>query len=147
MDDLDRTILNRLQRGLPICERPFLTVAHELGTSEEILLQRVDRMERGGFLTRFGPLFNAERMGGALTLAAMAVPPERFDEVTEAVNAFPEVAHNYARDHYLNMWFVLATETPQRIREVIGAIETATGCRVHNFPKREEFYVGLHFNA
>ncbi len=147
MDELDRDILNELQRGMPICERPFQVVAEQLGTDEAELLRRLEAMQEEGLLTRFGPLFNAQRMGGALTLAALAVPKERFDEATAIVNAFPEVAHNYAREHWLNMWFVLATELPERIDGVIAEIEEATGLKVYNFPKREEFYVGLHFRA
>jgi hypothetical protein len=45
------------------------------------------------------------------------------------------------------MWFVLATETPARINEVIGEIEKATGYAVYNMPKLEEFFVGLRFEA
>ena len=56
---------------------------------------------------------------------------------------FPEVAHNYARDHELNMWFVIATEQPERAAEVIAAIEQETGCKVYDMPKQEEFYIGL----
>jgi hypothetical protein len=67
--------------------------------------------------------------------------------VAEIVNGFPEVAHNYAREHEFNMWFVLATETPARINEVIGEIEKATGYTVYNMPKLEEFFVGLRFEA
>ena len=55
----------------------------------------------------------------ALTLAAMAVPEARFDEVAAIVNGFPEVAHNYQRTHALNMWFVAATERPERIAAVL----------------------------
>ncbi|RKZ58575.1 MAG: Lrp/AsnC family transcriptional regulator, partial [Candidatus Parabeggiatoa sp. nov. 2] len=53
----------------------------------------------------------------------------------------------YARDHELNMWFVLATERPERINEVIKKIETQTGLRVYNMPKQAEYYVGLRFEA
>ena len=66
-------------------------------------------------LTRFGPMVQIERMGGAFVLAALQVPEARYDEVTALVNALPQVAHNYRREHALNMWFVLATETPQGI--------------------------------
>jgi len=100
-----------------------------------------------GLLTRFGPLFHAENMGGALSLCAMTVPAENFDEVVEQVNAFPEVAHNYQRDHEMNMWFVLATETPDQLAECLQKIEKTTGIPVFNLPKKEEFYVGLHFKV
>ncbi|HID46524.1 MAG TPA: Lrp/AsnC family transcriptional regulator, partial [Chromatiaceae bacterium] len=96
-------------------------------------------------LSRFGPLYHAERMGGGLSLCAMAIPEQDYDRVTDQVNSFREVAHNYAREHELNMWFVLATETPGRIAEVLKEIEALTGYTVYNMPKQEEFYVGLHF--
>lgn len=147
LDTLDRAIINQLQGGFPICESPYAVVAEQLGTTEGELIQRVQRLLDEKILSRFGPMYHAERLGGGLTLAAMAIPEELFDEVAEQVNAFPEVAHNYAREHELNMWFVLATETPQRITEVINEIEERTGFDVINMPKEKEFFIGLRFEA
>jgi DNA-binding Lrp family transcriptional regulator len=145
MDATDRAIVNKLQGGFPIAERPYAEAAVGLGIGEGELIDRLERMLAEGTLSRFGPMYHAERMGGAFTLAAMAVPAERFEEVAEIVGAFPEVAHNYARDHALNMWFVLATEDKARIAEVISEIEARTGLAVLDMPKIEEFYVGLRF--
>ena len=77
----------------------------------------------------------------------MTVPGDRFDAVAETVNGFPEVAHNYAREHALNMWFVVATERPERVGEVIAEIERATGLEVHDMPKIDEFFIGLRLEA
>jgi len=145
MDSLDRTIINELQGGLPICERPYAVAAARLGIDEAVLIERLQRLLDDGLLSRFGPMYHAERLGGALTLAALRVPVDDFDAVAAKVNAHPEVAHNYAREHAFNMWFVLGTETPERIAEVIAAIERETGLKVYNMPKLEEFFVGLHF--
>ncbi|WP_280546941.1 MULTISPECIES: AsnC family transcriptional regulator [unclassified Halomonas] len=147
LDDLDATdrhLINRLQDGLPLVARPYAAVAEALGIAEDDLLGRLSRLRDGGVLSRFGPMYHAERLGGGLTLAALAVPEPDFDRVSEVVNAFPEVAHNYRREHELNMWFVLATETPERIAETIAGIEAATGLPVFNMPKEEEFHVRLH---
>jgi len=105
------------------------------------------RLLDAGVLTRFGPMFNAEALGGAVTLAAMAVPPERFEAVAEMVNGRREVAHNYARDHALNMWFVIATDQPQDIAGVIAGIAADSGLAVYNFPKQEEFFIGFKVDA
>ena len=75
------------------------------------------------------------------------MPEAQFEQTAEQVNAFQEVAHNYARDHAFNMWFVLATETPERIDEVVAEIEEVTGYRVYNLPKKEEYFVGLRFEV
>ena len=147
MNERDRAIINGLQGDFPICERPFEVAASRLGLSEQELIEGIGDLLDQGVLSRFGPLFNAERMGGALSLAAMKVPDAEFDAVAETVNTFPEVAHNYARDHALNMWFVVATETPARYRQVIREIEAATGLTVYDMPKIREYFVGLRLEV
>ena len=98
-------------------------------------------------LTRFGPMFQVERMGGAFVLAALAAPEADFDRVASEVNALPEVAHNYRREHALNMWFVLATETPEGIQTAIERIERSTGLQVYAFPKLKEYFVEMKLAA
>lgn len=147
MDTVDRAIINAYQGGFPVTSRPYRDAASAIGIGEDELIQRIGRLLETGVLSRFGPMYHAEKLGGGLTLAAMAVPEADFDTVAAIVNAFPEVAHNYARQHHLNMWFVLATETPERIAEVIAEIERATGLPVFDMPKEREFFVGLRFEA
>ena len=147
MDELDRRIINELQGGFPVSERPFREAAEQLATTESELITRLRCMLDDGLLTRFGPMYHAENMGGAVSLCAMKVPAARFDEVATQVNTFTEVAHNYQRDHEMNMWFVVATETPDELDATIQNIERLTGIPVFNLPKQEEFYVGLHFQV
>ncbi len=147
MDTLDRAILNTLQDGFPVCERPFAVVAARLGTSEGILIERLEALLRVGFLSRFGPLYHAERLGGALLLAAMRVPTADLERIAALVNRFPEVAHNYARDHDLNLWFVIATEHPERVPVIVAEMESLTGLKVYPFPKREEYFLGLRLEV
>ena len=147
MDALDRAIINRLQGGFPLCERPYAAVAEQLGSSEDEVLARVERLLRDRVLTRFGPMFHAERLGGGLSLVAMKIPPGDFERVAEIVNAMPEVAHNYAREHALNMWFVLATETPEGQREALDRIERETGFPAYAMPKIREYFVELKLHA
>lgn len=147
MDDQDRAIINRLQGGFPVCEQPYAAVGGSLGISEDELIVRIEHLLNDKVLTRFGPMFDAEKMGGAFSLAAMQVPAEDFERVAGIVNDLPQVAHNYQREHRLNMWFVLATDSAQGISEAIASIEAATGYRVFNMPKQEEYFIGLHFEV
>lgn len=147
LDELDRRIINALQGGFPISDEPYREVAESLGTTEAELLARLERLLADKVLTRFGPMFQIERLGGRFVLAALAVPEDRFAEVTELVNALPEVAHNYRREHRLNMWFVLATETPDGIADATRRIEAATGLPVFAFPKLREFFVDMRLKA
>lgn len=147
LDAIDRAIVNRLQDGIAVTERPYADAARTLGIDEAELIARLQRMLDQGVLSRFGPLFHADRMGGALTLAALKVPDADFDRVAATVNALPDVAHNYRRDHEYNMWFVIAAASPGRVAEVIDEIERATGLAVLNLPRIDEFHIGLRLEA
>ncbi len=147
MDELDRAIINALQGDFPLCDEPYRVAAAGLGIAESELIARLERMLQARELTRFGPMFQVERMGGAFVLAAIAVPEADFERVTEIVNTFPEVAHNYRREHALNMWFVLATETPEGIDDTVKRIETAIGLTVYAFPKEREYFVEMKLAA
>lgn len=146
-DGIDRAIINGLLDGFPLSPRPYADAAASLGITEEALLTRLRSLLERGILTRFGPLFRPESIGGLAILAALSVPTERFDEVTATVNAYPEVAHNYQRDHRWNMWFVVATATPERAWAVLAEIEAVTGLTVVALPKEHEFFLDLRLTA
>ncbi len=146
-DDIDAKLINHLQNGFPICDTPYLQVANELNLTEEDVLNRLKNLLENGTLSRFGALYHAEKMGGALTLAAIKVPENDFETVTDIVNSFPEVAHNYQRNHELNMWFVVATETPEQLTQTLEKIEQQTNLPVFNMPKINEYFVGLKLEA
>lgn len=147
LDSTDRAILNALQDGFPLTPRPYDDAGANLGVTGEDLIVRLARLRDLGAITRFGPFFDAAEMGGAFCLCAMAVPVHRFDAVMTQVNAHPEVAHNYERTHALNMWFVLATDTPDGIDRTARAIEDETGLKVMLFPKLEEYFIGFRVQA
>lgn len=147
LDDVDRRIINGLQGGFPVCDRPYAVAARHLGLEESELLVRLKRLLDGKVLTRFGPLFNADRMGGSNVLAAMSVPSGDFDRIAQFVNAQPEIAHNYRRNHRLNMWFVGAAETPEKVEAVFRYIEDISGYLIYRFPKEREYFVELKLKA
>jgi DNA-binding Lrp family transcriptional regulator len=147
LDALDRALINVLQDGIPLCDEPYAAVGARLGIDAEEVLRRLTALLERGVLTRFGPLYQVEKIGGAYLLAALKAPEERFDEVAAAVNALPEVAHNYRREHAFNMWCVLAAETPAGIATAIEKIEKATGLKVFAFPKEREYFVELKLDA
>jgi len=140
---LQRDFLNRFQGGFPLTGRPYHRVAAMLGTDEATLISNVGGLLEDGWLTRFGPLFDAERLGGRFTLAALCVPEADFNRTAVTVNSLPQVAHNYRRDHPLNMWFVLAAPSGSRLRETIMRIQSLTGLPLYDFPKLREFHLGF----
>lgn len=147
LDETDRRIINRLQGGFPICEWPYLEAARALGLAEHELIERIGILLKAGVLTRFGPLFNADRLGGANVLAAMALPEADFERIAAFVSAQPEIAHNYRRDHALNLWFVGAAETPEKVEATFQYIESVSTYPIYRFPKEREFFVELKLKA
>ena len=143
MDETDRAIVNHLQGGFPLVREPFKSAADQLDLSEQELILRIEGMLASGILTRFGPLYQIERLGGHFLLAAMAVPAADFERVAGIVNAKPEIAHNYEREHHLNMWFVVAAEGDAAITQVITDIEHESGYPVLLFPKEQEYFVEM----
>ena len=113
-------------------------------SADPAVLRQPQWQQDADWIEQFSLAFVA---GGAFVLAAMKVPEAEFDRVAAQVNAFPEVAHNYRRDHALNMWFVLATATPEGIAETTAAIEADTGLAVFAFPKEREYFVEMKLRA
>ncbi|MGB9952661.1 Lrp/AsnC family transcriptional regulator [Haloarcula marismortui] len=148
---VDRAVLNAFQGGFPVVERPFEPAAsaltdHGVDIDADELLTRVQDLDDAGVLTRFGALINAEAIGGTATLVATHAPEDSYDEHAEIINAYPEVAHNYEREHpHLNMWFVVSVAEESRVEEVLADIEAETGEETYNLPKQQEFHVGAKF--
>ncbi|AGN01887.1 AsnC family transcriptional regulator [Salinarchaeum sp. Harcht-Bsk1] len=155
----DRAIINAYQGGFPVVADPFDAAAEalrergaEAGFDEiadidaDELLDRIAQLDDDGTLSRFGPLVNADEIGGTATLVAIHAPEDRYDEVVEAINDFDEVAHNYAREHpHLNVWFVVSVADADRVDDVLAEIEAETGQEPYNLPKLQEFRVSAHF--
>jgi siroheme decarboxylase len=147
----ERAVVNAFQGGFPVVERPFGPAAAALceagvDITATDLLETIRDLDERGVLSRFGPLVNAQEIGGAATLVAMHAPEDRFDEVVEAVNDHREVAHNYEREHpHLNVWFVVSVADEGRVADVLAEIEAETGQETYNLPKQREFRVEAKF--
>ncbi len=145
MDDaLEFRLLNEFQRDFPLCPAPFAELAERLGVGEKAVLSGLEKLRREGKISRVGAVFAPKRIG-ASTLAAMAVPPEQLAAVAAAVNRFPEVNHNYEREHRYNLWFVVTAGSEGRLQATLGAIEKAAGYALLSLPLLEEFHIDLGF--
>ncbi len=141
----DRSLVYRLlhdfQQNFPICPAPFAELAGRLGVAENVVLRMLEQLRREGRISRVGAVFAPKRIG-ASTLAAVAVPSEMLDRVARAINRFPEVNHNYEREHRYNLWFVVTAGSEGRLRAALGAIEQAVGYPVVAFPMLRDFRTG-----
>jgi DNA-binding Lrp family transcriptional regulator len=138
-------LLNDFQHGFPLLPRPYARIAELLGIGEERTLHLLRHLAGRGYFSRIGAVFAPHRIG-ASTLAALAAPPEMLEAIAARVSAYPEVNHNYEREHRYNLWFVIAAPDRQRVEQVCLEIELATGCPVISLPLVEEFHIDLGFD-
>ncbi|RDZ38839.1 Lrp/AsnC family transcriptional regulator [Haloferax sp. Atlit-47N] len=144
IDEVDAALIDGYQSGFPVERRPFRVVAAELGIDEDDALDRVRRLRDDGVFRRFGPVLNPPVIGSS-TLAAVAAPEERFDEVAEIINGYRQVNHNYRRAHDWNMWFVVTAGSRETRDRILDEIEERTGCEVLNLPMLTDYYIDLEF--
>ena len=130
---LDFRLLNDFQRNFPLCPAPFAELAARLGVAESAVLRMLEQLRRDGKIARVGAVFAPNRIG-ASTLAAMAVATEKLRIVAETISRFPEVNHNYEREHRYNLWFVVTAGSEGRLLAVLGAIEQAVGYSMLKLP-------------
>lgn len=141
---LERELLDGFQKEFPLEPRPFRAIAERLGCDEETVLVLLRRMKDAGLITRIGPVFAPHR-AGASTLAAMAVPEDRLEEVANLVSEYDEVNHNYEREHDFNLWFVLTAPSADRVAAVLDEIADRAGLSVMELPLEEAFHIDLGF--
>jgi siroheme decarboxylase len=145
LSPLERRLLNEFQRGFPLSPTPYRELARRLGVSEGEVLATLERLTDAGAVSRVGPVFRPHSIG-ASTLAAMAVPADRLDEIAALVSGYAEVNHNYEREHRFNLWFVVTGASKQRLRQVLFDIERRSGIRVLDLPLMSDYHIDLGFD-
>ncbi len=148
MDIIDRKLINLVQNGLPIESRPFLALAEELNIAEKEVIERLEVLKKHGYIRRIGGIFDSKKLGYVSTLCAISVPKEKVEEVSEIVNSYEEVTHNYIREHYYNMWFTLIASSKERIDTIIEDIKLKTSINeLLNLPSVKLFKIKATFDV
>ena len=144
MEVLFKKLLNDFQRNFPLEPTPFTKIARCLNTSPETVLNALKELQDKGAVSRVGPVFRPNTVG-ASTLAAIAVPAEKLEMVAATVTEFPQVNHNYEREHHYNLWFVVTAENSAALAETLSQIQLKTGYRVLSLPLVKDYYIDLGF--
>lgn len=136
--------LDRFQQALPLTETPYADMACELGIEEEQLLALLNSLQHKRIISRIGAVFRPNRVGVS-TLAAMAVPQNRLQDIAELINAYPSVNHNYEREHHFNLWFVVTAESHQQLQAILQDMQKKTGIVILSLPMEKEYHIDLGF--
>lgn len=146
LDDTEKLILNRIQSDFPICPRPYLAIAEELGLTEKKVLGYIAKLKQKGIIRRIGGNFGPEKLGFFSTLCAAKVPEDKIDFFAETVNRYPGVTHNYQRDNEFNIWFTFIAPSRAEIEENLARISEVTGVtEILNLPATKLFKIRAHF--
>ncbi|MDP2828280.1 MAG: Lrp/AsnC family transcriptional regulator [Sulfuricellaceae bacterium] len=142
---LEMRLLNDYQHDFPLVAAPFAHLAEALGSTEGEVLKTLGRLQQQGTVSRVGAVVRPRSIG-ASTLAALAVPEDRLDEVADMVSNYPEVNHNYQREHSFNLWFVAAAADEVALQRVLNEIESRAGCALLVLPLEEDYHIDLGFD-
>ncbi|MEZ5933027.1 MAG: Lrp/AsnC family transcriptional regulator [Alphaproteobacteria bacterium] len=143
-DPINQALLDRYQRDFPMVEHPFAVIGQALGLAEKEVIARFEALKQCGAISRVGAVVAPHRAGWS-TLAAIAVPDERLEDVAALVSSFPEVNHNYQREHAFNLWFVVTGEDRRHVARVLDEISEKTGLEMLDLPLEEAFHIDLGF--
>ena len=148
MDEIDRKILNNLQKDFPVSTRPYHVLGRKLGCSEEEVFSRVKKMKRAGLIRRLGASFDSRKLGFKSTLVGMKVPAKRLKRVISIVNKYEGVTHNYLREDKFNLWFTLIAPSQEAIESILHQIREKSGIEdILNLPAKRLFKINVNFNV
>ena len=141
---LEKRLLNDFQHDLPLSPTPYADIAQQLGVTEDEVMVTIDSLQQSGVISRIGPVFTPNRIGVS-TLAAMSIPDDEVECVARIISAFPEVNHNYQREHAFNLWFVVTASSEEHLAIVLHEIEQHAEYPLMSLPMLEDYFIDLGF--
>jgi DNA-binding Lrp family transcriptional regulator len=120
-------------------------LAEVLGTSETNVIERLRARTEAGQVTRLGATC-APNTISASTLAAVAAPEDRIEEVAEIIGAEPGVNHSYLRENDWNLWFVATGPDRAHVDGALDRIAQRSGLRVLDLRLVRPFNLDLGFS-
>ena len=142
--ELIQQLLNEFQHNFPLSATPYADMASKLGITEQAVIDLLSELKAENILSRVGAVFRPNRVG-ASTLAAMAIPEHRLEEVADIISSYPAVNHNYEREHHFNLWFVATAENVTQLNAILEDMERKTEIRILSLPMEKDYHIDLGF--
>ena len=135
-DTTDRKLLNLVQAGFPLTQRPFEDLGKQLGTTGDDVISRIRHLKNEGIIRQISPVVDGRRLGFHPTLVAARIPEDDLPRAEDAIRRHPGVSHGYERDHHFNVWFTLALPAGADVAEAIFPL-----------PATRLFKIGAYFDV
>ena len=143
---IDRKLFDLLQVKFPLTKHPYADIGLSLGINEEEVIAQIKQLKARGIIRQISPVLDTRRLGYESTLVAMRVAETQLDKAVELLTKHPGVSHAYERDHYLNLWFTLASPSKASIENELSQLTGSIGAEVaFNLPAVKLFKISAYF--
>ena len=86
-------------------------------------------------------------MGYVSLLAAADIPDDRIEEVTNIINGYSGVTHNYLREGNPNIWFTMTEPDARTLEDNLLEIEERIGAGLVRMPVTKMFKIGVRIDV
>ena len=117
--DLEKIILDRIQREFPLVRDPFFDMAQESSIGRDEFLATARSLKERGIIRNISGIFNAGRLGYVSVLVAFQVDAGDVEHAAGIINSHPGVSHNYLREHRYNIWFTVTAESEENLEKAV----------------------------
>ncbi len=130
---LVKKVIAATQNGLPICDRPYQTIAEEVGVDESELLVTMSKMLDQGLIRRIGLVPNHYALGYRYNLMTVwDVEDEHILQLGQQVGDLDFVSHCYQRprqepDWNYNLFAMVHGRTEPEVEQQVQIIRELLG--------------------
>lgn len=147
LDQTDKHLLNMIQSGFPLTERPFLDLGGALSLPEHDVIDRIRRLKAGA-IRQISAIFDSRSLGYRSTLVAFKIEADHLEEGARIVNSHPGVSHNYRRNHPFNLWFTLTIPGSASLEGEVERLKRKSGAELSIIlPTIKLFKIGVKLDT
>ena len=129
----DRALIKAVEHGLPIVSRPYAEIAKNLGSTEQDVILRLQKLFDKGAIKRYGVVVRHKELGyTANGMVVWNIPDDKVEELGICVGKYDCVTLSYRRPRRLPEWpYNLFTmvhgsnrgEVTQKVAEIVEKCE------------------------
>jgi DNA-binding Lrp family transcriptional regulator len=144
MTELERRLLNLVQKEFPLDVRPFRVISDKLGISEAECIESLRSLSTKGILRGIKPAVAWKELGYSSILIGLEVDEQCIDAVALEINKDPGVTHDYSRKGPLNLWCTFTYESASEKNEFLKMLLSLPGVKkCREFPAEKTYKIGL----
>jgi siroheme decarboxylase len=105
LDNLDRLLIEVIQKGLPITSRPYLEIGQKTGMSETEVILRLSILQQQGLIKRYGVIVKHRQLGyTANAMVVWDIPDDMVQTLGQRIGTFEFISLCYQRPRHGKEW-------------------------------------------